>query len=64
MSSKHIRHLTFEIDQTIQPIYTGGDVDQDRDGQVLASCIGEDALLIDLNTGDVIARIEGVRTDL
>ncbi|MCJ1251173.1 U3 small nucleolar RNA-associated protein 13 [Trapelia coarctata] len=50
---------TFEVDKVIQPIYTGGDVDIDYEGQILVACIGEDALLTDLSSGQTLARIEG-----
>jgi U3 small nucleolar RNA-associated protein 13 len=51
---------TFEPDRTIQPIYTGGDVALDSKGRTLATCLGEEALLTDLSTGQLLARIEGV----
>lgn len=51
---------TFEPSRVIQPIYTGGSVALSEDGQVLASCLGEEVLLTDLNTGEHLARIEGV----
>ena len=60
MFSRATVTTTFEADRTIQPFYTGGDVDLDRQGRVLATCLGEDALLTDLSTGALLARIEGV----
>ena len=51
---------TFDPQRTIQPIFTGGDVALDLRGRVLATCLGEDALLTDLATGEVLARIDGV----
>ena len=51
---------TFEPSKTIQPIYTGGDVAIDQEGQILVTCLGEDALLTDLSTGELLARVEGV----
>ena len=51
---------TFEPSRVIQPIYTGGSVALSEDGKVLATCVGEDALLPDLETGALLARIEGV----
>ncbi len=51
---------TFEAQHVIQPIYTGGDVALDREGLLLATCLGEEALLTDLTTGSLLARIEGV----
>ena len=61
MASKTTRQITFDIDKIIQPIYTGGDVDVDGQGRILASCIGEEALLTEIATGKTLARIEGVR---
>ena len=51
---------TFEAQHVIQPIYTGGDVALDQKGLLLATCFGEEALLTDLTTGGLLARIEGV----
>lgn len=51
---------TFDVDKVIQPIYTGGDVDLDHEGQILVTCLGEGALLTDLSSGQTLARIEGV----
>lgn len=51
---------TFEPSRVIQPIYTGGSVALSQDGRMLATCLGEEALLTDLNTGSQLARIEGV----
>ena len=53
---------TYEVAKVIQPIYTGGDVELSNDGQILATCLGEDALLTNLNNGQTLARIEGVST--
>ena len=51
---------TFEANRVIQPIYTGGSVALSRNGRILASTLGEEALLTDPNTGAHLARIEGV----
>ena len=51
---------TFDPERIIQPIYTGGDVALERSGRILATCLGEEALLTDLRTGEVLSRIEGV----
>ncbi len=61
MSFRKKLTTTYEPEHTIQPIYTGGDVALDDEGLILATCLGEDALLTDLNTGQLLARIEGVR---
>lgn len=57
--------ITFEPDHVIQPISTNGTAALDRAGRILATGLGEDAVLTDLGTGEFIARIEGVscRTD-
>ncbi|EFR01683.1 U3 small nucleolar RNA-associated protein 13 [Nannizzia gypsea CBS 118893] len=57
--SKVAVKTTFEVHKTIQPIYTGGSVSLDATGRFLATCIGEDALVIDLETGERLAQIEG-----
>ena len=60
MFSRSSYTTTFEPERTIQPIYTGGDVALDKEGRILATCLGEEALLTDLGTGESLARIEGV----
>jgi len=60
MASKSAYQTTFEVQRVIQPIYTGGSVALDTTGRILATCLGEDALITDLNTGKQLARIEGV----
>ncbi|TVY39036.1 putative U3 small nucleolar RNA-associated protein [Lachnellula occidentalis] len=59
MANKSPYQTTFEAEHTIQPIYTGGSVALDNTGSILATTLGEDALLTDLNTGRQLARIEG-----
>lgn len=51
---------TFEAENIIQPTYTGGDVAVDLENRILATCLGEEALLTDLNSTQLLARIEGV----
>ena len=51
---------TFEIENVIQPTYTGGDVSLDAKGQVLASCLGEECILSRIATGKTLARVDGV----
>jgi hypothetical protein len=60
MANKAPYQTTFEPENTIQPIYTGGSVALDQSGRILATTLGEDALLTDLNTGRQLAKIEGV----
>lgn len=64
MAAKTGLSTTFEPERTIQPIYTGGSVALDHSGRLLASCLGEEALITDLNTGKELARIEGVRCSI
>lgn len=64
MASKKKLTTTYEPEQVIQPIYTGGDVALDRDGRILATCLGEEALLTDISTGELLARVEGVRASI
>lgn len=52
---------TYEVSKTIRPIYTGGPVSLDESGRLLATCVNEDAVLIDLESGEQLATIEGVR---
>ena len=60
MASKKDTLTTFDVDKTIQPIYTGGDVSLDSSGRVLATTLGEEALLTDPVSGTSLARIDGV----
>jgi hypothetical protein len=55
---------TFEPAEVIQPFYTGGSVAVDQSGRILATCLGEDVLLVDLNSREQLARIEGVQLSL
>ncbi|GAB7349640.1 hypothetical protein MBLNU459_g0319t1 [Dothideomycetes sp. NU459] len=59
MAYKAELKTTFDPSRVIQPIYTGGSVALSQDGRILASCLGEEALLSDLLSGEHLARIEG-----
>lgn len=61
MATKLANKTTFEVDQVIRPIYTGGSVALDSGSRILATTLGEDAVLTDFATGKLLARIEGVR---
>lgn len=50
----------FKPVKVIQPFYTGGKVALDRSGRILVTTLNEDVLITDLETGDELARIEGV----
>lgn len=51
---------TFEPERVIQPIFTGGSVALDNGARILATTLGEDAVLTDLKTGRQYAKMEGV----
>jgi U3 small nucleolar RNA-associated protein 13 len=59
MATKVAIKTTFEAAKTIEPIYTGGDVSLDGSGRLLATCVEEDVLVVDVGTGGPVARIEG-----
>lgn len=59
--SKATIKTTFEASRTLRPIYTGGSTALDASGRLLAACVGEDALIVDLETGYQLANLEGVR---
>ncbi|KAK0951743.1 U3 small nucleolar RNA-associated protein 13 [Friedmanniomyces endolithicus] len=50
---------TFEAARVIRPFYTGGAVALSEDGKLLASTLGEEALITSLDTGAILSRIEG-----
>lgn len=58
--SKATIKTTFEASRTLSPIYTGGSTALDASGRILVACVGEDALIVDLETGDQLASLEGV----
>lgn len=60
MALKLETKVTFEPRRVIQPIYTGGSVGLSEDGKILATSLGEEALLSEMETGKHLARIEGV----
>ncbi len=60
MSLKAQYKTTFSPAYVIQPIYTGGAVSLSQDGKVLATTLGEEALVTSLENGTHLARIEGV----
>lgn len=62
MANKGAFQTTYDIANTIGPIHTGGNgcVALDQSGRILATTLGEDALLTDLRTGKQLTKIEGV----
>ena len=59
MATKVTLKTTFEAAKTIEPIFTGGDISHDATGNLLATCVEEDVLIVDVRTAKVLARIEG-----
>lgn len=51
---------TFAVQKVIQPFYTGGKVALDGDSRFWVTTLDEDVLIVDYETGDELARIEGV----
>ena len=58
MASRISIKTTFEPAKTIEPVYTGGDVSLDRSGRFLATCVDEDALILNIQTSERAFRIE------
>jgi U3 small nucleolar RNA-associated protein 13 len=50
---------TYEVNRTLQPIYSGGSLALSEDGRILAASLGEEVLLTDLTDGKELARVEG-----
>ena len=53
-------HTKFDIDKTIQPFFSGGNVALSENGLILATSLGEDALLTFVPAERQICKIEGV----
>src|ERR1700761_3995012 len=59
MATKVTLKTTFEAAKTIEPILTGGDISHDASGNVLATCVEEDVLVVDMRTVKVLCLVEG-----
>ncbi|KAM0342239.1 hypothetical protein ACHAPU_009644 [Fusarium lateritium] len=59
MANKQPLKTTFEADHVIRPIFTGGSVAIDNGARILATVLGEDAVLTDPTNGKHLAQIEG-----
>ncbi|KAK3988610.1 WD40-repeat-containing domain protein [Cladorrhinum sp. PSN332] len=59
MANRQVNKTTFEVENVIQPIFTGGSVALENGARILASTLGEDAVLTELTTGKRLAEIEG-----
>lgn len=60
MASKTPLKTTFDADRVIRPIFTGGSVAIDNSARILATTLGEDAVLTDPSNGRHLGQIEGV----
>jgi U3 small nucleolar RNA-associated protein 13 len=61
MANKQPLKTTFDVEHVIRPIFTGGSVSIDNDARILATVLGEDAVLTDPTNGKHLAQVEGVR---
>ncbi|KAI1375146.1 U3 small nucleolar RNA-associated protein [Hypoxylon crocopeplum] len=59
MANKAPFKTTFEASEVIRPIFTGGAVALENGARILATTLGEDAVLTDIKTGKHITTVEG-----
>ncbi|KAI1180792.1 WD40-repeat-containing domain protein [Nemania sp. FL0916] len=59
MATKAPFKTTFAASEVIRPIFTGGTVAIENDARILATTLGEDAILTDIKTGKHLAKVEG-----
>ncbi|KAI1126063.1 WD40-repeat-containing domain protein, partial [Nemania abortiva] len=59
MAAKAPFKTTFAASEVIRPIFTGGAVSIENDARILATTLGEDAILTDIKTGKHLAKVEG-----
>ncbi|KAI1827913.1 WD40-repeat-containing domain protein [Xylaria intraflava] len=59
MATKVPFKTTFAASEVIRPIFTGGAVSIENGARVLATTLGEDAILTDIKTGKHLAKVEG-----
>ncbi|KAM3534043.1 hypothetical protein MY4038_002696 [Beauveria bassiana] len=59
MATKQPLKTTFDVDRVIRPIFTGGSVSIDNDALILATTIGENAILTNPTNGRHLGEIEG-----
>lgn len=50
---------TYEVERTLQPLYSGGSLALSADGRILAASLNEDVLLTDLTNGKALGTVEG-----
>ncbi|WZH44545.1 WD40-repeat-containing domain protein [Fusarium acuminatum] len=58
MANKQPLKTSFDVDHVIRPIFTGGSVAIDNGARILATVLGEDAVLTDPTNGKHLAQIE------
>ncbi|GAO19771.1 hypothetical protein UVI_02044240 [Ustilaginoidea virens] len=63
MATKHSWKTTFDVEHVIRPIFTGGSIALDNKAHVLATTLGEDAVLTNPTNGKLLAQIEGRSLD-
>ncbi|KAI1366601.1 WD40-repeat-containing domain protein, partial [Xylaria arbuscula] len=59
MAAKAPFKTTFAAKEVIRPIFTGGAASIEHNARILATTLGEDAILTDIKTGKHLAKIEG-----
>ncbi|KAM0452400.1 hypothetical protein ACHAO4_005611 [Trichoderma viride] len=59
MATKQPLKTTFDVERVIRPVYTGGSVAIDNKAQILATTLGEDAILTNPSNGKHLAQVEG-----
>ncbi|GAW16992.1 hypothetical protein ANO14919_064410 [Xylariales sp. No.14919] len=59
MAAKAPFKTTFAASEVIRPVFTGGAIAIENDARILATTLGEDAILTDIKTGKHLAKIEG-----
>lgn len=62
MASRTVVKTIYNLKCNIQPFHTGGKVSLDYKGNILATCVGEEVVLSNLQNGKELTRIEGVST--
>lgn len=64
MATKQPFKTTFDVSHVIRPIFTGGSIAIDTEAKILATTLGEDAVLTNPANGKHLAQVEGVRQSL
>ncbi|KAI0166708.1 U3 small nucleolar RNA-associated protein [Hypoxylon sp. FL1284] len=59
MANKAPFKTTFDASEVIRPIFTGGSIALENGARILATTLGEDAVLTDIKTGKHITTVEG-----